>query len=416
MLTEADRELITAAVDGELAPALETAFRRLLASSIEAEKLYRTLKGDSTQLKALPPIPAPATLAPAVVAIVTRRPHQTTVSPRKRSVRRDPRVGWMPYAVAASTLIAVMAGSYWFASRFASDEPNRVAQQHTLPTPTTGQGTGSVAVPNGSSREVVATPRIPTQPIEQLAILPRVVPELAPIPQTPGIGPDVVGTRPDLGSEPFRMIEARIPFLAPLSGFNHDETRAKLRAELAAGPAFRLDLFAKDTTIAANVFLATAKTAGLNVTLDAVAAERIKKKAPSFWVVYVETMTIEDIEKLLVQLAADTKGDKAGSGLSAAHLIPVGQAESKDLRDLLGTDVGLLKRPEAAPKSIASGTADQIAKTLQKDAKQGLLLTHLPTAGRATPNASKEVKQFLAQRTARTPDSIPVMIVIRTGP
>lgn len=416
MLTEADRELITAAVDGELAPIHETAFRRLLASSIEAEKLYRTLKGDSTQLKALPQIPAPATLAPAVAASVTRRPHQQPVTSRKRSVRREPRVGWIPYAVAASTLIAVATGSYWFASRFSTDEPNGVAQHHTLPKPSIGAGPSSVAVPAESSREVVAAPRVPTLPIEQIAILPRVVSEIAPEPQTPGIGRDAVGFRPGQETEPFRMIEARLPFLAPLSGFNHDETRAKLRAELAAGPAFRLDLFAKDTTIAANVFLATAKTAGLNVTVDAVAAERIKKKAPSYWVVYVETMTIEDIEKLLVQLAVDTKGDKAGSGLSAAHLIPVGQAEQKDLRDLLGTDVGLLKRPEAAPKSIASGTADQIAKVLQKDAKQGLLLTHLPTAGRAAPNVSKEVKQFLAQRIARTPDSIPLIIVIRTGP
>lgn len=415
MLTEADRELITAAVDGELTPVQVAVFRRLLANSTEAEQLYGYLMGDSTQMKALPKLVAPAQLAPRVMTSVSQLPRSTPNTLRKRTPRREPRVGWVPYAVAASTLIAVAAGSYWFSSRQADDEPNRVAQQRTLPNTSHDHSRGSVAVPVESSREVVSAPRAFSAQHDPLVAVPDVVPEAAPYPRLPGIGRDAVGF-PPFDDEPFRLIEARLPFLAPLSGFKHEETRAKLRTELAMGPAFRLDLFAKDPNNAAQVFLASAKSVGLNVTIDAIAADRLKKRAYSFWVVYVETMTVEDIEKLLVQLAADTKGDKAGSGLSAAHLITAGVPEQKELRDLLGSDMGILKRPEAGPKSIASGTADQIAKTLQKDVKQGLLLTHLPTNGRAAPGASKEVKQFLFQRSTRTADSIPLMIVIRSGP
>jgi hypothetical protein len=414
MLTEVERELITLAVDGELAPSQLPAFRRLIATSAEADTLYRQLKGDSTELKALPHVLAPTTLAPTVMAKVAQLPRASAASPRRRKPRREPRVGWVPYAVAASALIAVAAGSYWFASRQTQDDPNRVAQQVTLPKPSDDPARGSVAVPAETPREVVAAPR-PFVPHPEVAVAPSAVVETAPVPHAPRIGRHAVGFGPTDDPEPFRVVEARLPLLAPLSGFNHDETRMKLREELAAGSAFRLDLFAKDTAAAAQVFVASAKAAGLTVTVDAVAAERMRRKLPSFWVVYVETLTAEDVEKLLVQLAADTKGDRAGSGLSAAHLVTPGPAEHKDLRDLFGVDMGLLKKPEAAPRSVASGTADQITKALQKE-KQGVLVTYLPNAGRAAPTASKEVKQFLAQRTARTADAVPLMIVIRSGP
>src|SRR5690349_13009615 len=110
MLTEADRELIAAALDGELAPAEEAAFRRLLAESVEAGTLFRQLQAQARRLRSLTPIPAPTELTARVIVKVRQLPRATPApaGPRRRSA-------WLPFAVAASALLAISAGSFWLA-------------------------------------------------------------------------------------------------------------------------------------------------------------------------------------------------------------------------------------------------------------------------------------------------------------
>jgi hypothetical protein len=75
----------------------------------------------------------------------------------------------------------------------------------------------------------------------------------------------------------------------------------------------------------------------------------------------------------------------------------------------------VLKRvkPAAGPKSIADGTADQLAAALRKGGKSAILLTYLPVVGRTNPAASKEIRAFLERRGDRKPDAVPLLIVIR---
>src|SRR6266542_1505408 len=108
MLTDADRELITAAVDGALDDRQEPAFRALVADSAEAAALYNRLQGDARRLRESRRVPAPADLAEEVTASVRNLP-RATPSSRRPAARRP---SWLTYSVAASLFLAVSAGTY----------------------------------------------------------------------------------------------------------------------------------------------------------------------------------------------------------------------------------------------------------------------------------------------------------------
>ena len=63
MLTDSDRELICAAVDGQLSFEQESGFRVLVAESADALQLFQLLQSHSRRLQAIPQRPAPLSLA-----------------------------------------------------------------------------------------------------------------------------------------------------------------------------------------------------------------------------------------------------------------------------------------------------------------------------------------------------------------
>ena len=100
MLTDADRELVSAAVDGELTPVTGPAFRTLVAQSADAVALYQTLTAQARRLAALPRHPAPADVWRAVVADIRAIP---VAVPAPAPVRRVTR--WrVPVGLAAGLL------------------------------------------------------------------------------------------------------------------------------------------------------------------------------------------------------------------------------------------------------------------------------------------------------------------------
>jgi len=102
--------------------------------------------------------------------------------------------------------------------------------------------------------------------------------------------------------------------------------------------------------------------------------------------------------------------------IATAHVIPAQQAEQRDLRDLLGVDPGLWKRPKTALKPISANTVDQIVANLLKGKaveRPALLMTYSPANARSAAATSKEIKSFLERREERKPNAVPVMIVIR---
>ncbi len=401
MLTDADRELIAAAVDGELASDREAAFQALLTANPAAGILFAQLTTDSHRLRNLPRRKAPAGLADAVASRVAVRATPATTRFGRPASRR---VRWLPYAVAASLLLAVAGISFWISLQERSDSAVQVARKRLPRTPNPGERHAhSPAVPRETVAELVPAPRpaLPTTRDSGLAALPRIV-ESAPLPRPSGVG-EGFGSRPLVGPTPFESIEARLPVLAAVPDLDRKEVLDRIVSELGRDPAFRLDLFAKDVPRAAAHFNAAARASGVTVVVEPSAQARLHKKLPTVLAVYTESLTAKDVAKVLSVLAKRDRADKSGPVFTTAHLVPVQSPEHRDLRELLGVDL-VSKRKAGTPKP--TGEKDEAAKT-------AIMLTFQPAVFRVNPVGSKEVRSFLDRRPARKPSAVPLLVVIR---
>jgi hypothetical protein len=220
---------------------------------------------------------------------------------------------------------------------------------------------------------------------------------------------------PDIGK--LDLARIRVPFLSAVADFDREDVQEQFVAELGQDPAFRIDLFARDPGKGAELFLAAAKGAGVTVYADRITTERVQKKLAAAYVVYTDSLTATDLRTLLTRLAA--ADGKASHTFDAVHVTPATSTDQRELREVLGVDPGLWKRPGAGePKSVSSGTANQLTRNLTDPTGKGgdrsaVLLTFAPTQARTAPGASQELRQFLNRRGERKPTAVPVLIVIR---
>src|SRR5688500_2686020 len=100
MLSQNEKELIAAALDGDLTPDRQAAFRRLIAESADAHALYQQLCRDRAAVRSLPRVPAPPTVLDGVMARVLKASRPTVPAhPAPVPVRRP---AWLPVSLAAS--------------------------------------------------------------------------------------------------------------------------------------------------------------------------------------------------------------------------------------------------------------------------------------------------------------------------
>lgn len=406
--------LLTAAVDGELTPAEQWHVHRLLVESVEARTLLARLQSDSIRVRNLPQVTPPANLTARVMAKLPK------AEPARQPVRRDHSRSWQLFAIAASLLLAIGAGAYLIVNKPA-DAKNPGHQ--------TAQGQPNLAdmLPreNGPLSLPPALPAPSTNHVVQIdpPVMPETPGRIDEIPPPRVKGADVLVAPPLLPIPPLNRLIIRVPMLVSVSDLDRDDAKQKLLEELGRDPAYRIELFAKDAARAAELFQAAAKTSSVNLYADANAQDRIKKKQASAYLVYTESLTPADIRDLLVRLAADDAKNTVHA-FDALHATPALPADQTILKDLLGTDPGLWKRPAntaavippAEPKPISSGTGDQITKTLtapKAGEKTAVLLSFTPAALRANPAVSKELKEFLARRGERKASAVPILIVIR---
>src|SRR5262249_23683932 len=128
------RELLSAAVDGELSAAERKTAQRLLRESPEARALYAQLKADAGRLKNLPRVAAPGDLADSVMAAINERAMTPTPLPPSRQT--SPKFNWSAASIwinlvtAACVLIVISVGSYlYFAAseRYFAEQRKNVA-------------------------------------------------------------------------------------------------------------------------------------------------------------------------------------------------------------------------------------------------------------------------------------------------
>jgi hypothetical protein len=418
MLTDAEKLILTVAVDGELSPDQTVAFQNLLAQRPEAVLLWEQLKADAERLKALPRHPAPAELTRAVMARIMTR---TTPLSRGRRL-----AAWLPYALAASVLIGVAAGSYWF---FRIPVESDLALTNSRPThpgdPAPFSPLTFAKKSQASHPEAKAAPDLETVAMtkEETGIRGTVVESLPPprtvvVPETPTL-PGVFGS-PSAEAKSIIEVNLKLPVIWNAMEWNENDAMSRLVKELGRDAAFRIDLFSKNPTAAIEQLQAAARAAKVNLFVEGTAAELLKRPNGIPLAVHFENLTAAELTALLAAVAQQVHTQpKPETILGSAHLFATTAVEQKDVKDLVGVELLAPKvtKSEDDPKSVSADTLPKIAAAVKKpDEKTAVVFPYLPPnvpSLRANVAKSAEVKQFLEKRGDRKPGTVPLLIVVR---
>jgi hypothetical protein len=154
--------------------------------------------------------------------------------------------------------------------------------------------------------------------------------------------------------------------------------------------------------------------------VDRIAAERLRRKMVSNWLIYSESLAANEIVAWLSQVA---RNDTGNVGLQL-HVVAAAQPEHKLLAEVLGIDLGWKKKPGAprvgreASQPLATETLSQVTNSLtkQEPSRSAIFVTHLPASVRAIPALSHDIRQFHELRRTAKPGQPSVLLFIRTSP
>lgn len=406
-----ETQLIAAAVDGELSGERTLALRQLLAAKPAAAELFRALQADAARLRltALPPIPV--SQVSAVLGRIRPLAH-----PKVRRSAPTTRSLLLQYAIAASIFFTLCSASFWAFTAGDRREQDKV-QQRRLP----------VVDPNHAvpEQDSFAIARSIPRPVE-----PKVIPEVIPVPpdaiaQTPQdseIAPaprsahgDVVGSGIIENPKPLTENALRLPYIFAMGESDQMDVQNRLTQEFTRDPAFRLDLFSKNTAAALELLQASAKQLGVTVSVDARTQELLLKKVPVSVGFYLDGLTAPELAALLGIVGKQLQTQKPAS-IGTAHLVPMGAADFRDVKESIGIDLAPVKpiRNGGEPKSVSSDTLGKVTGAVKKATdKAAIAVAFLPANLRVAPAQSKEVKAFLDKRGDRKPGTLPLLIVLR---
>jgi hypothetical protein len=310
---------------------------------------------------------------------------------------RKPRRSLLHYAIAASVAAAVCAGAIW--TMQATERRALVlAQAQALPL------IDDAAEPPPEEPRVVVSriqpDETPIDPPEEKAT----VTELAPTPRQVVEPPRTVLGAPPLPPFKLETVLVRLPMVASMKDLKDSNVKKQLTMELSRGPQARVDLFCSDPLKAAEVLIATGRAVGVNVMLEANAQDRLRRRTPTTWFVYTESLTPEEATKWFAKLAAND------SIFQSLHVPVLAAQDQKDLKDLLGVETKKLASNAAKP--VTADTINQLSMSLQKD-KSAILVSYLPPSARVNPSQSKDVKLWLDRRGEKKPGAVGLLIVVR---
>jgi hypothetical protein len=432
------RELLTAAVDGELSPTERKAAQKLLRESEAARALFAQLKTDAARLKRLPRVPAPGDFADSVLSTIQDRAMCPTPLPPTR--KPSPRFNWsaLPVwanvATAAAVLVMISAGSYLY---FAASHDYYAGKNHGVASKGTvgkggdvGAGRDNRDSPDADSNDADPSRNREAGP-EAIVQRPRELgPEIGPSPRE--MPADILTKAPDDETEiqPFHLDKIRVSRFFTLHDLAGDEaTRKKLTDELRKDELIRLDLFCQSSARALDMVLTALKGRGITVFTDSFVQERLKGKTQPEVMIFTEALSPEEVGRLLVTLGAEDK-KRAGAGpgefetLVAAPFLPADLTKLSRLLGVPNLDAKAAKSRGGVDirKPLPEGTANQLAASLSRmgsgspvPSKAGsvaVVVSYSPA--NPTPAASREIKQFLDRRAERKADAKPLMLVLRT--
>ena len=410
MLSEADQELLCAAVDGELSGLERRRARDLLRHSAEARNYFASLKQDSEELQALPLMPPAEDFASSIVAKIAER-GLTPVPLPPLALRRTGT--WALLAAGVACFLIVVMGSYIVFSTAPSKPKNgRLADS---------EPTIQVERPAVEPLPKMPVAKVETDPPsvdvgaddpEALTVMPRVLPE------------DYFTSPPIEAPELFDVEKVRLSLLMGLNELNEPYPRQRLRKEIGRDKFIRLDLFCHDEPKALDALQRGLKGQGLSVLTDPAAIKIARQKSPGELAFFSESLTPEQVVDALEKLAEDDR--KRGNSLLFDRFVlsPFVPADRSRMARLLGVAPQSLV-PTAhlgkidPRKPLEDQTGSQIADTLGKrnEGAGALQCVVVPYASPTfSPAKSAEVKAFLDQRGAFRSGACPMMLVLRVVP
>jgi len=420
MVPDAIKKLLTAAVDGELSLSQQKRLNAILQDSDEARELYEHLLADSKRVASIPAHRLPVDFAHNVLqSIQDMGLKPRPVQPQTPFWSNLP--VWASFASAAAVLLAISVGSYlYFASAEAYKQHHELAERTKhRPIPNELKNDPITVIVKKNDPEPIVAPReLPNaivqnqpQPIERLPLPSVYDPDRLTSPVQEPLVPRVVE-------------QPRLPLLIDLKTIDQASKRQKLDRELKHNEPIRIELFCNDGNRALER-IQHAMKASHRFMIDGIAEERIKKKFPTQFAIYSETMTGVELTELLVSLGAEDR--KADSVFDKGVLTAFQSADVTELAQMLGVPskelfkvkVNGAQRPftETTPEQIVTNLATRtpgspLAPATKQAERAVLVMPYQPV--KAPPMASTQIRAFVEQRKERKDGALPVLIILRT--
>src|SRR5262245_41144683 len=352
MLSDRVKQLLCQAVDGDLDDRQRRALQKLLLESEEARALYHRLRLDGQRLRELPRKELPAHFATEVVRQLGRERVVTPASVAKTAQRYLPM--WANLAAAVAVLLAVSLGTYIVVTL---DQQQRAARENAEkkvpePNPDTPQRQSNpapeIAINDRKTEPNIVEPLPLPLPRDDDAVAAAPMPEL---PETQEPENKAALTVPF--NRTLDLFKVEIPKIPPILAVRElDKTlRGELRKSIAGEDAVHLDLFCKDANKGFERVLQTLKGQGKRVVVEALAQQRLKAGTKTNYVIFAETLTPDDVEKLFTALAAEERKGETPQ-LEKLVAVTMSATDQKTLAALLGIDpkqLNLKAKPAERP-------------------------------------------------------------------
>ncbi len=447
MLPDRSRQLLTSYVDGELTARQRRHVARLLRRSEEARQLLQQLQEDAQTLRQLPQPRLVLDLSPSVLQTIAER--RLTPS-QARLARISTTASWSgllsSLAAAAAVLIVLgMAAYYCFIASIAPSTTHELAATNKTPSQDSPQHDrleNSVALEKNQNSQTTDEVKVPIHPQatdDKSPVIARKTDEKKNLPNidSTSIPPEQESPLTDR-VERFHLdrVVNNLPVVHKLSDLDLETGRKNFMDELTRDRCFRLELPCTHGTKAFERVERAAHNLNLELILEKQAQERIKAKWRTSYLVYLESLSPEELTRFIRQIGSEDRNhpsSKKETQFDALVLSPITTQQRKEWTTLLGFD---FPNPESAASSplgsdnrtpLSDQTAEQVAKSLagkggvprpdvgksatKPTVHHGLVL---PLNTTQLSAGSEEVKRFLETRKTARPGSICVVLVLRS--
>jgi len=453
MLAERHVRLLTAYVDGELPSGQRRRLARLLRRSKEARALLRQLQGDSQQLRALPAVAAPADLSGSVLAAIGQSRPRPAPRPRLFTPTASSFPTWTGWAAAAAVLLVVGIGSFLIHLGTAPQGSSQPASQQTAQDrdkgrhETPGSSLAKQTDPSGKAEDDDSLPPGPGNMVTDAVgppRPPRKSEQKAKQPQT-GTSKPSSDNKPEgpvfaspshrqEGSIALEQVDLALPVVHQLAELDQPEKLRKLRDQVTAGSAFRIELLARDATRGFERVRRAAAGQKLALVIDPAAADRLRKPQwRTDYALFAENLTPANVIALLQGIARADRQAAAKKSVEQRFngslvVKELAHWDRKELTQLLGIDP-VRVRPAAARPQAGLDIRRPLSEQTSTEVTAALAGKGVARPGKAQPQQSAIVlrlsgsrvrsvalRRFLDERQPAKPGTVQVLLVLRSLP